>query len=516
MRTQLIEIFTWLFTRDNGVIDDVIDKFDDYDQDSFVRPPEDVSKFVDTLLDDDTYEVVRAMQHTNEHVSNGIKLPAESIEIWFKFKDVKLKRRKIFRLGDYYLRVMNTGFDKWIFKFYTKQQGVLKGKLVDSFVQAQHPHVSHGNPCFAGMEAPIRASITNYNFTGFAWHIRRFLSSWNYRSPHHQPESFEYTRRLPIHSDSMLKEAFERKNEYGNYLIHQSYWDLERINDDSNDELLYVNLMLTSGRKKDYKSEPISKLVQHIQNGSKYLNEDIKTLKFTTFKYVATYNLALWLQKKILDCPDINEAFILASYYTSTLHELYKTNSCTITGEWHPDYDELQFDINNALSVQQFFYIDKPKTNQRYHDRGHKLINLTRDSDNPNYYQEFNDAVKVLSDMRSKLEMWKNAIYSEVADYMVILTKSFSEVHKLLQTDKTVLWDTVTEFIEYVDNIDVTEDVDTDDIADLIDNANRDYFVQLDIMQEINKQVKIEYYEKELRRLKKDEKSTMQIENLNL
>jgi len=513
VRTQLIEIFTWLFTRDNGVIDDVIDKFDDYDQDSFVRPPEDVSKFVDTLLDDDTYEIVRAMQHTTEHVSNGIKLPAESIEMWFKFKDVKLKRRKIYRLGDYYLRVMNTGFDKWIFKFYTKQQGVLEGKLVDSFIGAQHPHTSHGNPCFAGMEAPIRASITNYNFTGFAWHIRRFLSSWNYRSPHHQPESFEYTGRLPIHSDSMLKEAFV-KNEDGYYPIHKSYWDLERqINID---ELLYVNLLLTSGRKKEYKSEPISKLIQHIQNGSKYLNEDIKTLKFTTFNYTATYNLALWLQKKILDCPDINEAFILASYYTNTLHDLYKTNSCTVTGEWHPDYDELQQDINNTLSVQQFIYMDKPKTNERYHDRGYKLINLTRDSDNPNYYQEFSDAVKVLSDMRSKLEMWKNALYSESADYSVIQNRSFSEVNKLIQTDKTVLWDTVTEFIEYVDNIDVTENNDIDNIADLIDNANRDYFVQLDIMQYINKQVKIEYYEKELRRLKKDEKSTVQIANLNL
>ena len=439
-------------------------------------------------------------------------MPAESIEIWFKFKDVKLKRRKIYRLGDYYLRVMNTGFDKWIFKFYTKQQGVLEGKLVDNFVGAQHPHISHGNPCFAAMEAPIRASITNYNFTGFVWHIRRFLSSWNYRSPYHQPESFEYTNRLPIHSDSMLKEAFV-KNEDGYYPIHKSYWDLERY---SNDELLYVNLMLTSGRKKEYKSEPISKLIQHIHNRSKYLNEDIKTLNFTTFKCVSIYNIALWLQSKILDCPNINEAFILASYYVNTLYDLCKYNSVSVTGEWHPDYDELQQDVNNALCVEQFFYIDEPKTKERYHDRGCKLINLTRDSDNPNYYQKFNDAVKILSDMRSKLEMWKNVLYSESADFSVIQEKSFSEVHNLIQTDKSLLWDTVTEFITYVDNIDLTETNDTDNIADLMDNANRDFFVQLDIMQEINRKVKIEYYEKELRRLKKDEKSTVQIENLNL
>ena len=508
MRTQLIELFTWLFTRDNTIIDDVISKFDDYNQDSFTRPPEDIPKFVDTLLGDDTCELVKAVQHTEEHESNCIKIPVDSIEFWFKFKDVKLKRRKIFRLGDYYLRVINTGFDKWVFKFYTKQQGVLDGKLVEDFVYAQHPHISHGNACFAGMETAITASVTNYNFTGFIWHIRRFLTSWNYRSPHHQPEDFEKIGRLPLFNEHMLKEAFIKSDSM--YPIEQNIWSLTNKYDD----VVGYNIKLTSARKREYESEPLSRTIRHIECGSKYYNENIETLHFKGVKHIGVYNLALWLQTKVTDCPSLNEAFMLVLHYVRKLYITCYAECSDVTGEWHQDYDYFDRDISNAISTNQYFYVNQPEIEHRYHDRGTKLFDLCLQGDNESYYEEFKEAINALRVLQNRFINWKDTLQSQSVNYGVMLKNVYNNVSNLINTD-TLLWDNAESFIKYVDNLEVAT-TKREDISTLMENANRDFYVQLDIIEEIHKQVKIEYYEKELRRLKQNEKSTVQIENLNL
>jgi len=101
-----------------------------------------------------------------------------------------------------------------------------------------------------------------------------------------------------------------------------------------------------------------------------------------------------------------------------------------------------------------------------------------------------------------------------------MISNVYQNIHNLVNTDEllndTVMgWDNAESFINYVDKLEV-EKTKREDISTLMENANRDFYVQLDIIEEIHKQVKIEYYEKELRRLKKDDKSTVQIENLNL
>ena len=171
MKETLVELLNILFQRDSKTIDDIIEKFD-YKEEDYTRPPENVEQFTnDMLYQNEAPEVncefVEGFYHTEETKSNGINIKKDSIELWFKFKDVKLKRKKIFRLGDYYLRLINGGFDKWYWSFYVKMPCVIDNELTTSFALAQHPHISNGNACLAGMETGIRASITNYNFNGF-------------------------------------------------------------------------------------------------------------------------------------------------------------------------------------------------------------------------------------------------------------------------------------------------------------------------------------------------------------
>ena len=163
MVKELIEIMTLLFNRDNTCIDIIEKEFNDID---YARPPEDVAKYVKESLNDESIEFISAYEH-QVHVENsdGLKIPKGSFDMWFKFKDIKVKRRKIFRFGDYYLRVVSTGFDKYMFRFYTKHRKLVKRdyKYVDNFNLAQHPHISTGTPCFAGMEKEIMCSISSYN-----------------------------------------------------------------------------------------------------------------------------------------------------------------------------------------------------------------------------------------------------------------------------------------------------------------------------------------------------------------
>ena len=143
MKETLIELLNIIFQRDNKAITDIVEKFD-YAESDYVRPPENAESIVNTILQTDepgiNCEFVGGQHYTEESKPNGFKIEKGAVDLWFKFKDVKLKRRKIWRLGDYYLRVVNNGFDKWNYLFYIKSPQVVDGELIESYLLAQHPH----------------------------------------------------------------------------------------------------------------------------------------------------------------------------------------------------------------------------------------------------------------------------------------------------------------------------------------------------------------------------------------
>ena len=143
MKETLVELLNMLFQRDNKTIDDIIEKFNCKEED-YTRPPENynVSELINTDCPQTNCEFVEGFYHTEETKSNGLNIKKDSIELWFKFKDVKLKRKKIFRLGDYYLRLINGGFDKWYWSFYVKMPCILNNELTNSFALAPYTTLS--------------------------------------------------------------------------------------------------------------------------------------------------------------------------------------------------------------------------------------------------------------------------------------------------------------------------------------------------------------------------------------
>ena len=523
MRETLIELLNIIFQRDNKAITDIVEKFS-YAESDYTRPPEDVENLVDNLLNLDNHnincEFVGGQHYTEETTQSGFKIEKGAVELWFKFKDVKLKRRKIFRLGDYYLKIINNGFDKWHYLFYIKAPQVVDGELIESYLLASHPHISVGNACFASMETGIRAAITNYNFNGFLWRIRTFLSSWNYRSPHHHPEYFEQRNVIVFDTDS-TKFMLEPVNDHGHNYLKNSYAL------DAEEALNYEKktFMLTSARCKAYDDEPISRLAYHFNHGTTYI-DGYKVGNMTRFinSYNLLHSLAKWLKSKHnTEYPlSYNEYYVLAVYALEKLTQTISSSELKFTGTWCPEFaNELRCDINSTLEcLYHNRNIFKESHDGRLSRSANYVWYLGSGADNKDNLEESMSLIKQLNELKNTISTYRDKCEFDAGpNFQDVRCKVFNELTSIfVNFDEEPLFDRVSDFIKLIDDYTIDMQESTN-VEELLADIQEKYYSISSKLTSYYKQHIINYHKQELRRLEENgrqRKHIVQIENLNL
>ena len=516
MKEQLIELLNTIFQRDNKAITFILNNFD-YKEEDYTRPPENVEDIVDTLLQMDQPEINCKFSHghihTEETKSNGLKLPEGTVELWFKFFDVRTRRRKIFRTGDYYIRLINTGFDKWSWLFYIKMPKVDGESLITEYALAQHPHISRGQACLAAMETGIRASINNYNFNGFLWRMRTFLNSWNFRSPHHAPERFEYPK---IFKYDDIKIMFDRVGDNNSRVFQMNGWSL----DGHSIGYKFDSLMLTTARKKAYDPEPASRALYHLIVGTSYLNEDKLDYSRISNAHIIMYNLAHWIEEHINDTEGltIKELLILAHHMLYNFYNKAKIVSRTVEGEWTDNHSRMTSTWYRAVESWYHYRNKYTENPERFsHNNSSYLWYLNKQVDNPESWEVCKDMIQEIHDMRDRAEGHRNDLEYDEPSITMVNRNLFNEFAGILKDLNDIEFKDECEFIKWVNNweIDSSECSKIDDVM----NKYQERFLELKkILDGIYDKLIIEYHETELRRLTngKERKSSVQIDTLNL
>jgi len=522
LKEALIELLKTIFQRDNEAIDDIMAKFD-YDDNHFVKPPEDVEQFVDDLLHQNqapevNCEFVHGHHYTEETKSNGVKIPEGSVELWFKFFDVRTRRKRIFRIGDYYLRVLNTGFDKWIYDFYIEQDAIIDKSITKTYMRAQHPHISHGNACFSAMETGIVASITNYNFSGFLWRMRSFLNSWNYRSPHWEPERFEH--KVISFTSEGIKDAFKVSGQQ-TYPIEQNYWYVENT-PKFNGKWSTLKLGLTSARLKSYDATPVSRSITHFISGAKYLNNDLEIMhqpnNNNLIKAQMLFNLGCWIQDKLNQTISLNQSLPLVCYFVDKIRAEVVNNRMLVEGEWIESYSDLNVEILNTQEIYNTEYRSEYIVSGRdYHDINPKRYFLIKESDNPDTWKQANDLHLKLTEMRRYINTLKECVIGDYnMTYNEIKENVFDYIDNIINSNPEG-WKTVEEFINFVDKFSIERTSEIKNIETEMDNARINYESIKSELMNLMIEWQIKYHKTELRRLENNGRtSNVQIENLNL
>ena len=514
MKEQLIELLNTLFQRDNEAITHIIDKFDCKEED-YTRPPENAEELADSLLEINEPDINCAFSHghihTEEIKSNGLKLTEGTVELWFKFFDVRTKRKKIYRTGDYYMRLINTGFDKWSWLFYIKMPKVEGEELISEYALAQHPHISRGQACLAGMETGIRASINNYNFNGFLWRMRTFLDSWNFRSPHHHPERFEFTR---IYKYDNIKTMFDKIND--TRIVYMNNWSLGNNNIGFQTD----SLMLTSARKKVHDPEPASRVLYHLNIGTHYLDGDKVEYSRINQQNIILYNLAHWIEEHIDDTEGLTmkELLVLAHYMLNNFIQKAKIISIDVYGTWADNHVDM---VSDWYRATESWYHNRNRINAspgRFDKvNSNYLWYLNKSEDNPDSWKECADMIQEIHDMRHSAENYRNDLEYDEPSFTRVRRNVFNEFSGIFKDLNNIEFENESEFIRWVDGwiLDAGESSNIDDIM----NKYQERFLEIKkTLDGIYNEMIIEYHETELRRLTngKQRKSTVQIDTLNL
>ena len=129
-----------------------------------------------------------SLLHTN--VSKSVKWDQVPVVC---FKDIKCKYRPHLYFGDYYLMIADRGSD---FAYYFLSKRVNPDKSV-SWENAQHPHISGGNPCLGHFAGDMHTAADAGNIYQFLAVTRKYLEKYNgnsvfTRGTRYKPEDFQY------------------------------------------------------------------------------------------------------------------------------------------------------------------------------------------------------------------------------------------------------------------------------------------------------------------------------------
>ena len=340
---KLLNALTILQNRDNRIIDTMLEEFPDYTEKDFIRPSYDVKNMVESLMRHQEFDFHDVVINEEAIDDNGFKIEKDSIEFWVKFKNVKIRRRKIYKLGDYYLRLVNQGYGKWNYKFYTKLPIINNCMIEHKFVAAAHPHIMKGIPCMSDWQTPVKASLNGYSFISCFEKFRSYLHVWTYNSPHYQPENFEYSIRIA--SDELMADMFKEVEEENNTLLYEMPSSVVSEHTGITNGLSYINYSLPSARKKAYDTEPVSRVMLEYRQGRIYpLNEKSirngqnSNHRVTSAIYSLYHNFDSFCNKGDYYHLNENEKFAIAYKFVKTIYEK-TTNDIEYIGGWDDEYD---------------------------------------------------------------------------------------------------------------------------------------------------------------------------------
>ena len=122
MLEELKEMLLNIFHQDHNSIQIISNSMGEDTAKQYPTPPDEetIDNIIDEIESAPRVDVVDVFNLEEEEKIAGTKYPKGSNIIMFKISDIRIKRRKIFRFGDYYVKLIHSGLNKWNFAFFTK------------------------------------------------------------------------------------------------------------------------------------------------------------------------------------------------------------------------------------------------------------------------------------------------------------------------------------------------------------------------------------------------------------
>ena len=513
MLDKLKTVLSTIFESDRESIGIIKQNIGEDAAENYPAPPEDIKGLSERILEDDNVEIVDAYTCEEDEIYENKRIKQGSNVLFFKFKDIKIKRRKIYRFGDYYVKLFHSGLNKWDFFVLTKSRIMLGEVFTDIFYPAQHPHIQSGRPCLSQFETPIRASITNYNITGFMWNFKLYLNKWNYHSPYHAPEGFEFMNMVkwkPLHLIRAIDSGYSSST--------YDYLNTINYNEGNPGEDVYEiqSMTLPSARLKSYIPEPISRILKEScywknLDGDYMFSDNRPNYNNKTL----TYNLDS-LMRDNFNFEHRHDSLIFVLSLNEILVRKGIERNKQSTPTWPAIYDKLITEMK-LFKGSLAFYKDMPYKDAEFEDiwKSDYYIyyfhhEMTAETDIKSKYDSLSVGILELESMRrdcldansntritykQKQELWIELFKIARFPYQ---EESQETIEDLINTANSL------PIIPKEDNI-VMKAVE-------IENLYRE--VRPALEQEL-KDRKIEYYKEELRRLTENE-NTIKVETLNL
>lgn len=501
---MLKEMITNIFKQDKDALEIIEASMGEDVVEQYPKIPTDIDTMVSNIESTEGVEFDDAYVLDEETRWGGIKFPKGSNAIVFKVMDVKVKRRKIYRLGDYYVSLIHSGLSKWDIVFFTKSRALVHDNndisFEDHFYEAQHPHVHNGKPCFGSFDTPIRASINSYDIPGFLFQVKLYLNNWNFRSPHHYPETFEYHGHSLVNQNFMIDALLNNFN-YGR--IEEAYeleWQEIRTPVDFN---------LISARCKNYETEPFSRILmeQGYWNGCNDRNRIdnyalIDLYFYLTRKYNETlYNMFEHPHDCILYIKELFRVLRQTSYHALSTNRY----------EWSDDDERIFTNMNNFRGEHLKYHINKEELasgGRMYNDN--YLYYLHTDRDQPDEVTiKFNRLIALIEELNTI----KYKSNSEEPTNQQITKQCYKYLGELFQDPE--MFNGKMYLLNAISNIEIDTENNNEDnqkIGMVVEEYKSDIRPYL---KDAMKTFKINYHETELRRLTNGQ-SKVNIEELNI
>ena len=500
---MLKEMIENIFKQDKDALETIETSMGEDVVEQYPKIPTDIDTMISNIENTEGVEFEETYVLDGETKWGGIKFPKGSNVMVFRVMDVKVKRRKIYRLGDYYVNLIHSGLSKWDVTFFTKSRALVYNdnnvSFRDHFYEAQHPHVHNGKPCFGSFDTPIRASMNSYDIPGFLFQVKLYLNNWNYRSPHHYPERFEYHSHSLINQNFMIDALLNNFN-YGN--IQESYgleWqDIRKT----------VDFKLISARCKNYETEPFSRILMEQQYWS--------SIDRNRMDNYALIDLYFYLTRKY-DETEVNifehphDCILYIRELFRTLRDVSYHTLSVNRYEWSDDDETTFTNMNNFRGEHLKYHINKEELasgGRMYNDN--YLYYLHADKNQPSEVKSKYNRLITLVEELSSIKYRSN---DEEPNNHQITRQSYKYLAELFQDPE--MFDDKIYLLNAISNIEINTENNNED-KQKIDMIVEEY--ESDVkpyLKDIMNTFKINYHETELRRLTNGQ-NKVNIEELNI
>lgn len=500
---MLKEMIESIFKQDKDALETIKTSMGEDVVEQYPKIPTDIDTMVSNIENTEGVEFEETYVLDGETRWGGIKFPKGSNVICFRIMDVKVKRRKIYRLGDYYVSLIHSGLSKWDVVFFTKSRALVYNdneiSFRNHFYEAQHPHISHGKPCFGTFDTPVRASMNSYDIPGFLFQIKLYLNNWNYRSPHYYPESFEYRSHHAINQNFMIDALLDNFN-HGK--ISETYGI------EYKDIYERVSFQLISARCKNYETEPFSRILMESQywNGDSRRRVENYALIDLYFYLIRKYeetevNIFEHPHDCILYIKELFRALSNVSYHTLTTNRY----------EWGSDDERILTNMNNFRGEHLKYHTNKTEIasgGRIYNDS--YLYYLHTDLEQPSEVKsKFNRLIILIEELNSI----KYRSNDEEPTSHQIKQQSYKYLGELFQDPE--MFDDKIYLLNAISNIEIDTENNNED-NQKIGMITEEYKGDIKpYLEDAMTAFKINYHETELRRLTNGQ-NKVNIEELNI